>query len=455
VAHGQVGIRPIGTTPRSEILARPFQEFTRIEASGGILLVAATVVALVWANSSRSDLYFDLLHVDLSIYLGQHGLSMSLQHWVNDGLMAVFFFVVGMEIKREVLVGELSELRKAMLPVAAAIGGVLVPAGLYLAVNAGTPAESGWGVPMATDIAFALGALALLGSRIPAGLKVFLTALAIVDDIAAVLVIALFYTASINTTALASAALVVCALIVANVLGARHPLVYIGLGALLWLAFAQSGVHATIAGVILAMTIPVRSRIDAIEFLGSGREMLDAFESEGGGHDVRSTSTQRAVVQSLETLCQHVETPLHRMEHALHPWVTYGILPLFAFANAGVRVVGHLADALTHPVSIGIVVGLVIGKQVGITSFAALAVRLRLANLPAGVTWQHIYGAAWLGGIGFTMALFIGALAFTDPRLVEVSKVGILVASLIAGIGGYTVLRLTTWPAPTAETGDS
>jgi NhaA family Na+:H+ antiporter len=300
---------------------------------------------------------------------------------------------------------------------------------------------------MATDIAFALGALALLGSAVPIGLKVFLTALAIVDDIASVLVIALFYSGDVDQLALLAAAVILGALIVANALGIRRPVVYGILGILLWLAFVQSGIHATIAGVLLAMTIPVRARIDATEFLRRGRHLLDAFDAGGSsGHDVLTTPDQRAALLTLETACNQVETPLHRMEHALHPWVTFLILPVFALANAGVRFQGNVGAALTQPVAIGVLLGLIVGKQLGITSFAYLAVRSGVATLPTGVTWRHIYGAAWLGGIGFTMSLFIAMLAFNDPILLGVAKFAIIIASVIAGVGGVLVLRGATRP---------
>lgn len=440
--HQVVGIRPHSKPPPSEVLARPFITFTRLEASGGVVLVIAALVALVWANSPYAAQYFDLWATKLTIGIGDLALSKPLIKWINDGLMAIFFFVVGMEIKREVMVGELSSVRQAALPVIAAVGGSALPAAIYFAATRGTDASTGWGIPMATDIAFALGALALLGSAIPIGLKVFLTALAIVDDIASVLVIAVFYSSDVDQLALLAAASILAALIVANALGTRRPLVYAILGILLWLAFVQSGIHATIAGVLLAMTIPVRARINATEFVRRGRHLLDTFEDTGSsGHDVLTTPDQRAAVLTLETACNQVETPLHRMEHALHPWATFLILPVFALANAGVRFQGNVAAALTHPVAIGVLLGLIVGKQLGITSFAYLAVRTGVATLPTGVTWRHIYGAAWLGGIGFTMSLFIAMLAFGDPIYLGVAKFAIIIASVIAGVGGVLVLR--------------
>ena len=427
---------------------RPFQRFAEIEASGGILLLVCTVAALVWANSPWASVYFSLWQTKLTIGLGDAGLSKALLLWINDGLMAVFFFVVGQEIKRELLVGELASPRKATLPIAAALGGILLPAGIYIALNAGTTGAAGWGIPMATDIAFALGVLALLGSRIPLGLKVFLTALAIVDDIAAVLVIALFYTAEISWISLAVAAGILGLLIAANRTGVRRPLVYAVLGVGLWLAFLQSGVHATVAGVLLAMTIPAQTRLNAGDFLDRGRDLLDQFEAAGKREEIVLTNEDRqAVLRELETACEQTETPLQRLEHGLHPWVTYAIMPIFALANAGVALGADFTTALAHPVSLGVIAGLIIGKQAGITFFAWLAVRTGLAALPAGITWRHVYGAGWLGAIGFTMSLFIAGLAFGGTPLLDIAKVGILTASLIAGVIGWILLSRVDGPS--------
>lgn len=420
----------------------PLQEFIEQEAFGGILLLLCTVAALIGANSPWADVYINLWQTTLTIGFGTSVLAKPLLLWINDGLMAVFFFVVGLEIKREVLVGELTSPRQAALPIAAALGGMLVPAGLYLAFNVGTEGATGWGIPMATDIAFALGVLALLGQRVPVALKVFLTALAIADDVGAVLVIALFYTADISWMSLGIGAGFLVFLAVVNRAGARHPLIYAVLGIGLWLAFLKSGVHATVAGVMLAMTIPSRTRIDSTEFLTRTQAMLSEFERTGvPGKDVLLNEKQEVAIKGIETACEQVGSPLQRMEHALHPWVTFAIMPLFAFANAGVALSGGPSTTLTHSVSLGIVAGLMIGKPVGITLFAWLAVRSGLALRPAGVTWRHIHGAGWLGGIGFTMSLFIASLAFGDSGLLDVAKIGILAASLVSGIGGWIILR--------------
>ncbi len=429
-----------GRTPVAKIL-RPFQEFAEKEASSGILLLAVTVIALVWANSPLADTYTSLWQSELTVRLGNFSLTKDLILWINDGLMAIFFLVVGLEIKREVLVGELSSPRRAALPIGAALGGAVVPAGIYLALNAGTEGSEGWGIPMATDIAFALGVLALLGDRVPLALRVFLTALAIVDDLIAVMVIALFYTAEISWLSLAVGASFMLALVVANLTGVRRSLLYALLGICLWLAFLQSGIHATIAGVLLAMTIPSRARINTDEFLNQSRSILDRFEQAGERGESILNEERQASLLTLETATERVETPLHRMEHALHPWVVFAIMPLFALANAGVSLGEGLYETLIEPVSLGIVLGLVVGKQLGVTLFAWLAVKSGIAEMPSGVSWSQIYGVGLLAGIGFTMSLFIADLAFADDPLLDIAKVGILAASLMAGIVGSILLR--------------
>ena len=430
-----------------ERIVRPFQDFANKQSSGGVLLIAATVIALVWANSPWAESYTNLWHTKMTVALGDFSVSKDLTHWINDGLMAVFFLVVGLEIKREVLVGELSSVRGAALPVAAALGGAVVPALIYAAINAGTEGAAGWGIPMATDIAFALGVLALLGERAPVALKVFLTALAIVDDIVAVLVIALFYTSEISWGALGVGGVFLAALVVANLIGVGRTLVYALLGIGLWLAFLLSGVHATIAGVLLALTVPAISFINPGAFLERSRYVLDRFEKAGEqGESVLSNEERQAALHALNNAAYELEPPLHELEHALHPWVVFAIMPVFALANAGVPLGGGIADALTSPVSLGIVAGLVIGKQLGITLFAWLAVKGGISELPEGIRWRHVYGAGWLAGIGFTMSLFISDLAFSDGSLVEAAKLGILVASLIAGVVGWTILRGASSP---------
>jgi NhaA family Na+:H+ antiporter len=434
--------------PPVERIVRPFQDFAHKQSSGGILLIAATAVALIWANSPWGDSYAAVWHTKLTVGVGDASISKDLTHWINDGLMAIFFLVVGLEIKREVLVGELSSLRGAALPVAAAVGGAVVPALIYLAFNAGAEGSAGWGIPMATDIAFALGVLALLGDKVPVTLKVFLTALAIVDDIVAVLVIAFFYTSVISWGDLGVGAVFLAALVVANLIGVGKTLVYALLGVGLWLAFLLSGVHATIAGVLLAFTVPAISFINPGAFLERGRYILDRFEQSGQkGENVLCNEERQAALHALNHATYKLEPPLHELEHALHPWVVFAIMPLFALANAGVPLGGNIVEALTNPVALGIVIGLVLGKQLGVTLFAWLAVKSGLSELPGGVGWRHIYGAGWLAGIGFTMSLFISDLAFPDGSLVAAAKLGILAASLIAGVVGWTILRSAGTPS--------
>jgi len=422
-------------------LLSPFQEFTQQEASSGILLIAATVIALIWANSPWAASYVHLWETEITVSVGSFSLSKEIIHWINDGLMAVFFFVVGLEIKREVLVGELASPRQAILPIVAAIGGMAFPAGLYVLFNARGAAHAGWGIPMATDIAFALGVLSLLGKRVPLSLKIFLTAVAIVDDLGAVLVIALFYTSEVVWVSLLIGAVFLVLLIAANKLGVRSPLVYSLLGFGLWLAFLKSGIHATIAGVLLALTIPVQTRINADEFISNANYFLDKFRKSGKhGESVLTNPSQRAVLQAMEAAAEHAQTPLQRMEHSLHPWVSYFIMPVFALANAGVELKGDFLSVFTQPVTLGIMAGLIFGKQIGVFIASFLAVKLKWADLPSDMTWGHLYGLGWLAGIGFTMSLFIASLAFGNSEFLPLAKTGILFASLISGAVGAIIL---------------
>lgn len=396
------------------------------------------LVALIWANSPFADSYHNLWKMQFTVGGAGLDLTYNLHYWINDGLMAIFFLVVGLEIKREVLVGELSSPRNAALPLAAALGGMVAPALIYLAFNFGTPAVRGWGVPMATDIAFALGVLALLGKRVPLALKIFVMALAIVDDLGAVLVIAMFYTAQINSGAMVAAGAFLGALVLCNLAGLRRPMPYMLLGVCLWVAVLKSGVHATIAGVLLAMTIPATARLDLEAFGARAQGILDHMRGPTAAGDLPEEAGVSA--HELELLCEKVESPLQRLEHALHPWVSFFIMPIFALANAGVALGGSGVAALMSPVALGVAVGLLAGKLIGVLGFSFLAVKMGVAHLPLGVTWRHLFGASLLCGIGFTMSLFIANLAF-DPADLDYAKIGILAASAIAGIGGYLVLR--------------
>jgi NhaA family Na+:H+ antiporter len=349
--------------------------------------------------------------------------------------------VVGLEIKREILVGELASLRQAALPIAAAVGGMVVPALFYTAVNAGSSGSAGWGIPMATDIAFALGVMALVGQRVPLALKVVLTALAIVDDIGAVLVIALFYSSSVSWSYLAAAGVILAVLAAMSLFGVRKLFFYAVLGIALWVMVLNSGLHATLAGILLAVTIPANRKIEREKFVEKLHGHVHAFERAGEANPRLLSPEQQEVLIALESDVEDVEAPLQKMEHALHPWVAFAIIPLFALANAGVSVGGNLGGLLLDRVSLGIIAGLVLGKQIGITLASWLAVKLRLAELPAGVNWRQIYATGWLAGIGFTMSLFIAELAFGASANLEAAKVGILGASLVAGITGFVLLR--------------
>lgn len=402
----------------------PFLAFFRTESASGLLLIACTATALLWANSPWKDAYrlFHTLPIGLSS--GSLVLPHSPIHWINDGLMTVFFLLVGLEIKRELVAGELSRFRQALLPIAAAAGGMLVPALIYAVINRGGPGSPGWGIPMATDIAFALGALSLLGKRVPLGLKVFLSALAIMDDLGAVLVIAFFYTAEVNGAALGVAAALIAALALLGRMGVRALPPFLGLGLLLWIAMLQSGVHATLAGVLLAFFIPFRAAA--------------AGEKEG-------TAMAATIVTPIaETETPITITPLHRLEHALHPYVSFLILPVFAFANAGVAVNAEALAGLAEPIGLGVGAGLVIGKPVGILLFAALAVRLRWGELPSEVRWPAMAGCSMLGGIGFTMSIFIADLSLGEAAGLDQAKLAILAASLASGAAGWAVLRWVT-----------
>ncbi|MGE5597123.1 MAG: Na+/H+ antiporter NhaA [Hyphomicrobiales bacterium] len=440
--------RDAGRAFVAERLVRPIQLFVQTEASGGILLLAAAVVAISWANSPWDDAYHDLWHARFALDANLFTVDEDLLHLVNDGLMAIFFFVVGLEIKREVLQGELASPRRAALPVAAALGGMIVPALIYTAFNAGGDGAHGWGIPMATDIAFSLGALALLGRRVPFALKVFLLALAIVDDLGAIAVIALFYTDDISFEALAWAAVMLAVIVGARRSGIRSTDVYVALGVLLWFAVLKSGIHATIAGVALAMLTPAQPLFSRREFERSSAQLLSAYRAalEAGDEEA-----QQAILGDFERLASGTESPLDRLERVLHPWVSYLIVPIFALANAGVAVSGDsLRDAAQSPVTAGVAIGLVVGKPVGIMLFAWLAVRLGFARLPDNAGFAQLLGVGMLAGIGFTVSLFITNLAFSSETLVADAKMGILGGSLVAGVIALAYL----WFAPGVRPGE-
>jgi len=395
----------------------------------------------VWANSSGANFYASLLHLPITVGFSHLQLSEDLHYWINDGLMAIFFLFAGLEIKHELLVGELSSFKLAALPVFAAIGGVIFPACIYVLLNHSRPTAAGWGIPMATDIAFALGILALSGSRAPVGLKVFLTALAIVDDIAAVLVIAFFYSAHIHWGMLLGAFVLLVIGAIANRVGVTYVSVYLAIGIAVWYCMSRSGVHATIAGILLAFIIPANRYLDTPEFLRRAREDLQTLEHSGSASATPSPHFARAAFSHPQMQSHLVEAPLMRLERALEPWVSFFIIPLFALTNAGVRLGGVHQRDLLDPAVHGIFLGLLFGKPIGIMLFSWLVVRFGIADLPQDVTWKHMHAVSWLGGIGFTMSLFIAALAFGGGHEDMLAKVGILSASALAAIIGSLLLH--------------
>lgn len=391
--------------PQTQRLAGALAFFQH-EAAGGIVLLAAAVLALAMQNSPASQLYDGLLETPLSLRIGAFELDKPLLHWINDGLMAIFFFLVGLEIKRELLVGELSTRQQAALPLLAAAGGMAVPALIYALINRGDAAAlNGWAIPAATDIAFAVGVLALLGPRIPSSLKVFLLALAIIDDLGSIVIIAVFYTSALSLLALALAAVGIAALAALNRADVTSVAAYALVGLFIWVCVLESGVHATLAGVVTALAIPLKP-------------------ARGEGHGM-----------------------LERLEESLHPWVTFGVLPAFAFANAGVSLAGLTPAKLAGAIPLGIALGLFLGKPIGIFGCSLAAIRLRLAGKPDGATWAQLLGVAMLGGIGFTMSLFIGMLAFPGPEHAADIRIGVLLGSLASALAGYLVLRAVT-PRP-------
>lgn len=423
-----------------------FAEFVQRSTSTGITILFITAIALVWTNSPWHDSYEAFLHQPVKFVLGPLDLAFTLEHFVNDGLMVLFFLVVGLEIKRELLVGELSSRQKALLPMIAAVFGMVGPAVTYLLFNGGTDAARGWGVPVATDIAFALGVLALLGDRVPNGLRVFLAALAIVDDLLAVVVIAVFYTAALNVPMVLLALAIVIILYGGNRLGIHSLWFYGILGFILWIVVLASGVHATIAGVALAMCIPAHSRIDRISFFTRSRDLIDQISKRTETDE--DEGKQLDAVHALEEMCEHVQTPLHRIEHGLSMVVSFGIMPLFALVNAGVVITPAMIDGLASPVALGIALGLFLGKQIGISGSVWLSVRLGLTRVPSGVSMAQMYGVSLLCGIGFTMALFVAHLAFINPEHLEMAKLSILLGSTLSAVIGAVVLRRLLPPAP-------
>ncbi|WP_440135617.1 Na+/H+ antiporter NhaA [Chitinophaga sancti] len=427
-------------TPIDHLL-KPVSRFIHQEFTGGIVLFVSVIVAIIWANSPARESYLHLWETNLSVGFNNMAFDKPLHIWINDGLMALFFFVIGLELKREFMAGELSSVKKATLPMVAAVGGMLVPALIYVSINGGLPSAGGWGIPMATDIAFSLALLSLAGNRIPPSVKVFLSALAVADDLGAVLVIAFFYTANIAFFPLVIAGGVLMLMIIGNLLGIRHTAFYLILGIVVWGGFLMSGVHATIAGVLVAFTIPARPKIDEDEFLRDARCYADEFEVALRQDGSLISQEQLGALEKIKQLSLDAETPLQKIENILHPWVAFIIMPLFALANSGMVIGNDFFSSLVNPVSLGIMFGLVCGKFIGVFSFTWLMVKMKMASLPLNAKWMHICGIAILAGIGFTMSLFITGLAFAQDTFVTQAKYGILVASFFAGAIGLVVLR--------------
>ena len=420
----------------------PIKKILGKSTTSGIVLFSSATLALILSNSAWKEEFHQLWEIHFSIGFAGHYIDKSLHHWINDGLMAVFFFMVGLELKREIIAGELSNPRKAMLPILAAIGGMVFPASIYLLFNPTGEAHAGWGIPMATDIAFALGVLYMLGDRIPIALKVFLTALAIADDIGAVLVIALFYTSDIQMMNLVIGAVFLGVLIFGNIIGVRNTFFYVSIGiGGLWLAFLLSGVHATIAAVLAAFTIPANAKVSENTFSEKLSHFLDKFKEAKPNQFSTVTSEQLHILEDIRNVSKMALTPLQRMEHALHPFVTFLIMPIFALSNAGITFSGDVASQAFSPVAIGVFLGLILGKVIGVLGVVIVAVKLKIAPMPTGVTKQQMLGVSFLAAIGFTMSLFISNLAFRSSIFVIEAKMGIFAASVLASFVGYYILK--------------
>ncbi|WP_025663233.1 Na+/H+ antiporter NhaA [Aquimarina megaterium] len=413
----------------------------KVLSNTGIVLLITVIIAMLWANSPWQGIYQNILKTTISISIGNFQLTEPLLLWINDGLMALFFLQVGLELKREILGGKLSTPQNAILPIGAAIGGMVFPALIYYIFNTSGEASQGWGIPMATDIAFSLGVLALFGKRLPTALRVFLVSLAVVDDLGGVLVIALFYTSGISTMDLFHAFLFFGLLIIGNYAGIRKTWFYaiIGIGGV-WLAFFFSGVHPTIAGILTAIAIPGRVKINEAIFLQRLAALHTKFDEEKSVKGSLISNSQLKILKEIKVTSSEAETPLQKLENALDPFVSFIVLPLFAFANAGIHLHGKVFEVLTHPISLGIGFGLVFGKFIGIVLFSRILVFLKLAKLPKNINWYQIYGVAFLAGIGFTMSIFINELAFANEEFIYTAKVSILFSSLIAGIIGSIIL---------------
>jgi len=431
-----------------EKVLEPFHHFIKDQTTSSMVLISFTILALVIANSQYYHTYEALLHLPLGVFLGDFSFSMNIKHWINEGFMTLFFFLLGMEIKREILVGEMKDKKRLIPVIAAAFGGMVVPAIIFYFLNADTDYVKGWGIPMATDTAFAVGILALLGNRIPSAIFAFLTALAIIDDLGAILVIAFFYSDTINFTPLAFAATIMVALITCNLLGIRRPFIYFIGGVMLWLCMLGSGIHSTVAGILVAATIPARTARDPVWFVLKVKNLLKRFEKMEKNRDdtnpILGESAQHSVVEEVEKAAEKTTAPLRRWEKYLEHPVSLFVIPIFALTNAGIPIdVGTLPELIDNTLAMGIILGLVLGKGIGIPLMAWLTIHFKLGCLPPNVNIQHIIGLGLLGGMGFTMSIFVSNLGFeNNPETLLTAKMGIIVASLIAGLSGYLWLRL-------------
>jgi NhaA family Na+:H+ antiporter len=433
-----------GTPNKILHIIRPFDEFLQYEASGGIVLLLCVVIALIVTNSPIGQWYLSIWETYIGLTVGAFSLTKPLQFWINDLLMAVFFFLIGLEIKREVLIGELSELRVALAPIIAAAGGMIVPGLLFLSFNPlGSQGSEAWAIPIATDIAVALGLLSIFGSKVPSSLKIFLATLAITDDIGGVLVIALLYTTEIFIIPLAFGIFFIFIMVILNRIGIRKLQVYAIIGIFVWVQFLFSGIHPTVAGILIALTIPATTKIDYLEFVGlSSGLVYRCQDSLKEGIDQIDFKRFQETSDTLRIACRDVETPLQLAEHGLAKWVAFVIIPIFALANAGISIFELTFDSILNPVSLGVIVGLVVGKPLGIISFTWLSIRLGIIKLPEGVDWETMVGVSCLAGIGFTISMFISSLALTGAALAGV-KGAILLASFISGFIGVIILRIS------------
>jgi NhaA family Na+:H+ antiporter len=424
-------------------VSTPLEHFIHAQTTTGLILMMMTIVALILANSPLSQIYQDFFHINIDFNVGSWKLSNTIHHWINDGLMAIFFFIIGLEIKRNILVGELSSIKVAILPILSAIGGMIMPAVLYLLVNNGTDGVNGWGIPMATDIAFAISALVLLGNRISPSLVTFLIALAIVDDLGAVVVIALFYTQELNVLALTLAGISFLIMISFNRFGIHMILPYFIVGIIMWFFMLESGIHATISGIIAAMAIPSKPKLTPIDFTNHTRNLLDEYDNYPIATDYTLHEKQKAILLNIKDKIDSVGSPATRLEHSLHLPVSLIVIPLFALANAGISIdFSSIKGIILEPISLGIITGLILGKIIGIAGVAYLALKLGIAKLPEGSSMSQIFGVAFLGGIGFTMSIFVAELAFLgNNTFISQAKIGILTASFFSGLFGFLWLK--------------